>query len=51
MKLGKNNQKKVNKSNEAKYLNINKTTDENQNAMNKRFNLNILFLLIILIIN
>ena len=40
MKLGKNNQKKVNKSNEAKYLNINKTTDENQNVMNKRFNLN-----------
>jgi len=40
MKLGKNNQNRVYKNNGTKYLNINKTTDEKQNVIKKRFNLN-----------
>ena len=40
MKLGKNNQNKVYKSNGTKFSNINKTTNENQNVLKKRFNLN-----------
>ena len=40
MKLGKNSQNRVYKNNGTKYLNINKTTDEKQNVIKKRFNLN-----------
>ena len=39
MKLGKNSQNRIYKSNVTKYLNINKTTDENQNVLKKRLNL------------
>ena len=39
MKLGQNNQNRIYKSNGNKYLNANKTSDEKQNLVKKRFNL------------